>query len=169
MRPAFFIRMLIPIVLAVAAPAAHATWAAGSWSVTLTAGNTPGVDRLDVTADDGIRPVILMPAPILPVGVPGEVQNLRWSDADTLGWDAVADAVSYHVYRGELAALSCGSLGECRDDLDTDVSDLVLNDSSQPAAGAGFLYLITAVDASGLESIFGSSDCGLRTNAVACP
>ncbi len=39
----------------------------GTWSVTLTAGAVTGVDRFTVTADDGIRPVLLMPEPALEV------------------------------------------------------------------------------------------------------
>lgn len=37
----------------------------GTWDVTLTAGVAEGVDRFTVTADDSIRPVILMPEPVL--------------------------------------------------------------------------------------------------------
>jgi hypothetical protein len=37
----------------------------GTYSVTLTAGATVGIDRFVVTANDGTRPVILMPAPSL--------------------------------------------------------------------------------------------------------
>lgn len=37
----------------------------GTFSMTITAGTTTGIDRFEVTIDDGIRPVVLMPAPVL--------------------------------------------------------------------------------------------------------
>ena len=37
----------------------------GTYSVTISAGSTAGTDRFHVTADDGIRPVVLMPDPSL--------------------------------------------------------------------------------------------------------
>lgn len=47
----------------------------GIYTVTLTAGTSPGVDRFRITVDDGIRPVILMPEPSLslfdPAATPG--------------------------------------------------------------------------------------------------
>jgi hypothetical protein len=47
----------------------------GVFTVVITAGMEPGVDRFLVTADDGIRPVVLMPEPalwlLLPAGVSG--------------------------------------------------------------------------------------------------
>jgi len=141
----------------------------GSYSTTLTAGVVAGVDLFLVTADDGVRPVILMPNPRLPVGVPGEVQNLRWSDHATLEWDAATGAVSYHVYRGDLNLLGCSFLGDCRDDLDVDPTDLMLNDSSEPLPGAAFFYLLSGVDAAGTEGTLGLSDCGLRAASSPCP
>ena len=60
----------------------------GRYSVTVTAGTVPGVDVLRVAADDGIRPVVLMPDRQLRVGVPGEVRNLGWTSPSVLRWDA---------------------------------------------------------------------------------
>ncbi len=37
----------------------------GVFSVAITAGSSPGTDRFTVRADDGIRPVVLMPSPTL--------------------------------------------------------------------------------------------------------
>ena len=37
----------------------------GIFCVTLTAGNATGTDRLRVTVDDGVRPVVLMPDPAI--------------------------------------------------------------------------------------------------------
>ncbi len=141
----------------------------GVYSVTITAGTVAGVDRFGVTADDGQRPVVLMPAPRLPVGMPGEVENLRWSSVATMEWDAALAAASYHVYRGDLAVLDCGYFGECRDDLDPDPTDLTLTDPSAPSPGAAWFYLVTSVDGGGNEGAVGPSACGLRENAASCP
>jgi hypothetical protein len=37
----------------------------GAYAVIMTAGLEPGVDTFTVTADDGVRPVVLMPSPSL--------------------------------------------------------------------------------------------------------
>lgn len=141
----------------------------GSYSVSITAGSLPGVDRFDVTADDGLRPVTLMPAPKLPVGVPGEVEDARWPGPLAMEWNAAPAAVSYHVYRGDLASLACGSFGDCRDDLDSDLTDLTLADSEVPLPGQAFFYLVTGVDGGGNESVLGTSACGIRSNTAPCP
>jgi len=135
----------------------------------VTAGTDPGIDRFRITADDGERPVLLMPNPKLPVGVPEEVEDLRWTSAVSLEWSSAAGAALYHVYRGALAELSCDDLGECRDDLDPDPTDLVLVDPIGPLTGAGFFYLVTSEDAGGNESILGVSSCGIRVNPDPCP
>jgi hypothetical protein len=141
----------------------------GHYSVIVTAGTDPGVDRFRITADAGERPVLLMPDPKLPVGVPQEVTDLRWTSAVSLEWSAAAGATSYHVYRGALADLNCDDFGECRDDLDPDPTDLVLVDPIGPLTGSGFFYLVTSEDAGGNESILGVSSCGIRANPDPCP
>ncbi len=141
----------------------------GSYEVTIAAGTVAGVDRFRVTADDGLRPVILMPEPRLPVGVPAEVSGVRWSSRVRLEWDAAAGAVSYHVYRGSLAALSCTFFGVCRDAFDSDLTDLRFTDLAQPPAGTGFFYLVTSEDSRGNESSLGTSSCGVRSNTNPCP
>jgi len=141
----------------------------GAYSTTIGAGTLAGIDRLSITADDGLRPVILMPAAGLPVGVPGEARNLRWSDRGTLEWDAAAAAAFYHVYRGDLGSLGCGYLGDCRDDLDADPTDLVLHDPTDPPSGTGLFYLLSAVDAAGNVGTLGPSDCGVRAPSDPCP
>lgn len=140
----------------------------GVHELTLTAGTTPGLDVFRVTADDGIRPVVLMPRPRLPVDVTGEVGNARWATKVRLEWDAVPGAVSYHVYRGELEQLECTSLGECRDAFDPDTTDLKYVDFSTPASGAGFGYLVTSEGAGGSEGPPGSSACGVREITARC-
>jgi len=141
----------------------------GVYASTIRAGTEAGVDRIRVTADDGERPVVLMPDVRLPVGVPAEVKDVRWSSRVRMDWDAAAGAISYHIYRGDLDESSCGFTGECRDAFDLNRTDLKLTDLSQPAPGAGFFYLVTSVDAEGSEGILGVSDCGVRANSDPCP
>jgi len=141
----------------------------GSYTVTLIAGAVPGVDRYSITADDGIRPVILMPAPTLPVGVPGEVTDLRFQNPTTLVWSAALAAVRYNVYRGALADIDCAYFGECRSAFDFDPTDLSFTDNFPPPPEGGFFYLVTSVDAGDNEGLLGSSSCGLRSNANPCP
>ena len=45
----------------------------GTFSVQITAGTSTGTDRFRVTADDGIRPVVLMPDPMLSYFATGDV------------------------------------------------------------------------------------------------
>jgi hypothetical protein len=141
----------------------------GQYSVTLTAGTDPGVDLFHVTADDGVRPVIQMPSPRLSVGVPGAVQNLRWSDPVTLEWTGALGAVEFHVYRGGLDALSCSFFGECQDASDPDSTDRMFSDPAVPPSGAGFFYLVTAEEDGGNEGTLGISLCGVRENSDPCP
>ena len=44
----------------------------GVFHVTLSAGTMPGLDRFEVVADDGIRPVVLAPPPMLTYFAPGD-------------------------------------------------------------------------------------------------
>ena len=94
---------------------------------------------------------------------------MRWPGPTAMQWTALPAAVSYHVYRGDLASLGCGFLGDCRDDLDADLTDLTLADSEVPLPGEAFFYLVTGVDGGENESVLGASACGIRDNTVPCP
>ncbi|UCD73824.1 MAG: DUF1028 domain-containing protein [Phycisphaerales bacterium] len=54
----------------------------GTWSVVLTAGNYCGIDLFVVTIDDGIRPVILMPEPMLEYCCRADIDCSREVDID---------------------------------------------------------------------------------------
>ena len=110
-----------------------------------------------------------MPAPRLSVGVPGTVENLRWADPVTLQWAGALAAVEFHVYRGDLDALSCSFFGECQDASDPNPTDRTFTDLALPGNGAGFFYLVTAEDEVGNEGTLGISVCGVRENSVPCP
>jgi hypothetical protein len=140
----------------------------GVYTVPIAAGSTAGIDAFRIAADDGIRPALLMPDPRLGVGVPGEVADVRWSDPQTLVWDAALAGAAYNVYRGGLDLVSCDFLGTCATGLDADATDLAFEDTLEPLAGTGVFYLVTGVDETGLEGTLGVSACGLRSGSEAC-
>ncbi len=86
----------------------------GVFSVTLTAGTTAGVDRFVVTADDGIRPVILMPEPVL-----------SYSSIADLNGDGVVDVLDLLAVLG-----AWGPCNSCPEDINgdgvVDVLDLLI-------------------------------------------
>jgi hypothetical protein len=141
----------------------------GSYSVTLTVGTTAGVDRFDVVADDGTRAVTLMPLPVLSVGSPGAVENVRWSNRETMEWDPELSGVAYHIYSGEIGDLTCNFFGTCRDDLDTVRTDLRLVFPDDPLPEEFLFFLITSEDAGNNEGPLAPSTCGPRSNPNPCP
>jgi hypothetical protein len=95
----------------------------------------------------------------------------------TLVWPSVTGALSYDIYRGDLADLVDGDgdglpdagYGVCRTELDNDPRDTSFVDLEEPAADAGFFYLMSVKLAAG-DSGLGSTSSGLpRLPAVACP
>jgi len=100
---------------------------------------------------------------------PAEVSNLRWSDAQTLIWDAVVPVADYHVYRDSISTLGYDAFGTCRNDLDADRTDTELVDTEVPPPGITLYYLITADDGGGNEGTLGFATCAERSNFTACP
>ena len=100
---------------------------------------------------------------------PGEVQNLRWDDGQTLAWDTEPAAAEYHVYRDSLSGLAYSAFGSCRDDLDADRTDTEMIDSGDPLVGETWFYLITADDGVGAEGTLGLATCTERSNFTPCP
>jgi hypothetical protein len=100
---------------------------------------------------------------------PGTIASLAWTSDSSMQWDADPSAVEYHVYRGTLATISFSKLGNCADDIDPDRSDTLLEDSSVPAIGEGFFYIITGEDAGGVEGSMGPGTCYERANSTPCP
>jgi hypothetical protein len=87
----------------------------GTYSVEITAGTSPGIDRFRVTVDDGIRPVVLMPDATLPYFPLGDLNQDGCVDQGDLGillsdWDCTGG--------------NCP--GDADGDGDTDQSDLGL-------------------------------------------
>jgi len=100
------------------------------------------------------------------------------ADGVTLSWPAIGPAWGYNVYRGLLADLVDGDgdglpdegFGECVNGLDSDTSDTTFVDTSVPAAGNGFFYLMSFVSESGEELLLGATSAGMaREVLAACP
>jgi len=106
---------------------------------------------------------------INPVLSPGDVANLIFELAFRLAWDVEPAAVEYHVYRDLLSNLSYTSYGACRDDLDGDRTDTLLDDLEEPLSGQAFIYLVTAEDGTGQEGTLGLGSSAERSNYGACP
>ncbi|MCI0567433.1 MAG: hypothetical protein L0Z52_04465 [Acidobacteria bacterium] len=99
-------------------------------------------------------------------------------DGVTLAWDPLAEASSYHVYRGSLAllrdtngdGLPDAGYGDCRDFLDPVLTDTQYIDAEAPGGtGSGFFYLVTIQAPSGEYGLGTTSQGLLRTPALTCP
>lgn len=100
---------------------------------------------------------------------PGDVTGVRWSDSETLLWDAEPSAVRYHIYRADIASLAFSNFGTCRDDLDPDLSDTQASITDVPIAGSGWSFTITAEDGGGSEGTLGFGKMAERSNYSPCP
>ncbi len=102
----------------------------------------------------------------------------RFSDHQTLTWDAVTGATQYNVYRGNVSGLTDanndhlpdGGYGTCQDSRDPNLTDTTFTDTDVPTAGQiGFFYLVD-YKSGGVEKGLGYNSYGqARTVAVPCP
>jgi hypothetical protein len=99
---------------------------------------------------------------------PGEVRNVRWTDKTHMTWDPVAGAVEYHLYRRTLPG-AYSAFGACYDSADPVRTDNLLLESANPPAQSGWLYQVTAKDATGSEGTMGYFTGGERSNFTPCP
>ena len=99
---------------------------------------------------------------------PGEVRGLRLAaDRATLNWDAEPSLGRYHIYRDALSALPGFGFGAC---LDGEVLGTAYADPGVPAVGAGYFYLVTAVNRLREEGTKGYTSGGVeRGNPAPCP
>lgn len=97
---------------------------------------------------------------------PGETFNLRFSNSTTLVWDAEKSVGDYNVYRGTLSSLP-GGYGTC---LQSAIGTQTASDSSIPAPGTAFFYVVTAENRIDEEGTKGFDSSGAeRTNPTPCP
>jgi hypothetical protein len=97
---------------------------------------------------------------------PGEASGLRFATAAGLEWNVEPSAGGYHLYRDGLATLP-GAFGTCAQ---ASIPAPAATDAAAPAAGAGFFYLVTAVNRLGEEGTKGFRSSGAeRPNPAPCP
>ncbi len=98
-------------------------------------------------------------------------------DRVTLVWPAVTGALSYDIYRGYVSSLvdvdddglPDTGYGVCMTALDDDSRDTFFVDPDLPAAGTGFFYLMSVIDAQGDNGIGATSSGLARVPQVPCP
>ncbi len=97
---------------------------------------------------------------------PGEVKNQRWTSKTTFIWDPEKSIGSYAAYRATLGSLP-GNYGAC---LMSPIASESWTDSSVPAPGTGYFYLVTARNRLGEEGTKGFASSGIeRPNPAPCP
>jgi hypothetical protein len=101
---------------------------------------------------------------------PGEVANLRFSDAVTLAWDPEASTGTYNLYRGAIGP-GLGSppvhFGDC---YQSSIVGTTAQDPVPPVTGTGWFYIVTASNLLGEEGTKGrSSDNTPQPNPAPCP
>jgi len=110
------------------------------------------------------RPV----APPLEVAPPGSSAPLLFVNTTTLSWESatISGVVTFNVYRGELTSLGTGAYGSC---LQHGLTSSSATDTETPAAGTGWFYLVTGVNAAGEGPLGNASNGAPRVPAVPCP
>ena len=97
---------------------------------------------------------------------PGEVRNDRFTNRTTFVWDPEKSIGTYGVYRNALSTLP-GNFGTC---FQSPIASETITDATNPAAGTGWFYLVTARNRLGEEGTKGFSSSGVeRANSVPCP
>ena len=97
---------------------------------------------------------------------PVEVRNARFTGKTSLVWDPDRSVGSYEVYRDALSTLP-GNFGAC---FQSALGNEVMADASNPSAGTGWFYLVTARNRLGEEGTKGNRSSGAeRSNALPCP
>ena len=98
---------------------------------------------------------------------PGEVENLRLSDATTLNWDPERSVGRYNLYRGLLSAFPGGTYGSCQQSA---IIGETATDAANPVSGQGFFYIVTAENRLAEEGTKGFDSSGSELpNPAPCP
>ncbi len=118
-------------------------------------GNTP----------EASKGVVVPPGEVSP---PGSDEPLRFADKVTLVWEpaAASGAEWFNLYRGDLADLSTENVGAC---LQPGIETNTTTDAEEPAAGAGFDYVVTGENGTGEGPAGSASNGDPRSPSDACP
>ena len=96
---------------------------------------------------------------------PGEVQNLRFTSKTAFGWNPEPSVGKYSTYRGSLGSFA--GYGTC---LHGGLISNADTDTSVPAVGSGYFYLVTARNRIAEEGPKGYNSSGtLDPNSSPCP
>lgn len=87
---------------------------------------------------------------------PGEVLNLRFSNATTLTWNPEASVGSYNLYRGDRANLP-GNYGA---KVQSGLTSATTTDAIHPSSGQCLIYLVTASNRLNEEGTKGYTSSG---------
>jgi hypothetical protein len=98
---------------------------------------------------------------------PGEVQNVQFSDATTLAWDAENSIGHYNLYQGTISLPFDPAYGTCQ------LSPITVETTSvtaDPPSGDALFFLLTAANRLWEEGIKGRTSAGAtRPNPAPCP
>ncbi|ANM29770.1 hypothetical protein ABI59_09555 [Acidobacteria bacterium Mor1] len=112
-----------------------------------------------------VAALLFLLLPGLALALPGEVQDLNFSGADSLAWTAASGAAGHHIYRGTLSGLAGGDDGQC---LIGSIPGTTATVADDPAPGTGFFYLATGFDADGEGATGPDSNAAPRNPTVPC-
>jgi len=102
-----------------------------------------------------------------PLRPPGEVRELRLPGPDQLTWAGERSVGTFELYRDALGAVGVDPYGVC---LQNDITGTTAQDPETPATGAGYLYLVAAVNRLGERGTLGQASSGqTREPSSACP
>lgn len=121
-------------------------------SVTLSSANS-GSFEMDAGLIPGLRP-------------PGEIEQLRFADGQTVEWVPERSSGSYNLYRGRLSLLTGLGFGDCNVQ---GLAEPIAVDAELPPAGDGYFYLATVVNRLREEGTKGSSTSGAEREGAVCP
>ena len=100
---------------------------------------------------------------------PGEVANLRFTDATTLRWDADPSTGDYGVYQGSVSKPFDAGFGSCAQP-PPPINAPTATVASVPTAGHALFYLVTARNRLAEEGTKGFRSSGAqRPNPAPCP
>jgi len=98
---------------------------------------------------------------------PGEVENLHFTDSQTLVWDAEKSVGVYNLYRDVVSNITGLTYGACHEQ---DVVSETTVDADLPPASDAFFYLVTAENLLTEEGTKGIDSAATeRANPAPCP
>lgn len=101
---------------------------------------------------------------VMPYPPPREVRNLRFTDTQTMEWDAESSTGTYTLFRGDIAALG-GGYGACQQ---TGLTEPGATEGAQPP-GSAFFYIVAAENLLNEQGSLGTDSTGTPRAGASCP